>query len=1089
MAGNSPKKKASPLPIIAILAVLVGTAYVTRSPLESARPKAPVDLRHAVREEDKIEARLWQDPLRVALDHARSLHAKVEDSNTRPLCSSKHDVNDVREQIYSLTGGKDGDPALVHVLLVMIRGGITAEDHERRLRNRYAVHTALHSSGLVPEDTKHIQYFKLPWAEKEELKKGIQEGNVPKILKCDNENSNPLVVPFEWFRRGALSPITKIKWYDERRPENVLVVWLAESAFLYHPVIRLSQVIDALGQSNNNDAQIDVIGPSHSGTLRTMLSEIEPIHDSNFNNENYVKVDSILDGLKIYSPWSTVSPPLLVEDWHGQDPNGDSITEIYRVIPKRFASIGIEFSRMIGTDDLLAMHLIQELRRRGVDVIGKKGHVALITEWDTFYGKAFPLTFARMMESIDPKLPYKDPNWFEYAMKLKQKDNFGEGYFKENLHIFSYFQGIDGRLTGSETSTGQTSNEDGESELTLTKSPELPMGRSQLDYIRQLARKLDDEYEVKAFGVVGTDVYDKQLLIHALREELGCVIVFTLDLDTRMLHSGQCKWTRNVIVASHYGLELNKKYQGVKYDYAERSVPPFRDNYQTSLYFTCRKALGLSSHTGESKFDISWEQMIKAITHPRLFEIGRECVVDLSVGDGDIHPPRPKIEFSSVLMFNLAWIFAAVAFCILLLAYISTDVRKVMDAVNKMGQGRIGFVAKLFFVFVVLFVIIVIIDNNRPEGESFSLSDGVSIWPGEALRLIVGILSICFIAKSLKDLRDKEVSLCKEFLFKKHEEMPTVSFLRWYKSNKAFKVSKKRRFFGLFDFIKSWLIFYSRIDIHGLKIKKHRVNAERLWKLYLIRGGICNRFHRLIPMVLTYILLATTLMLMLGFPHTPYRGTVSFLADKLLLIFSVISLIILIFFVVDATTLSLKFIRSLKEPVTGWPKRLVDRFKDDETTGPGGARSLKETDGLAEWLDMKFIASHTETVGKLIYYPFIVLLLMFLSRIRCFDNWDFPISLIIIFLVNFTYALLCAMMLRHEAEKARRLALDRLQRKLVEATCAGLEKRSRQLGTMIEEIKSLQRGAFSSFLENPVMHVLVGSGGAGLLALLKLPLF
>lgn len=111
---------------------------------------------------------------------------------------------------------------------------------------------------------------------------------------------------------------------------------------------------------------------------------------------------------------------------------------------------------------------------------------------------------------------------------------------------------------------------------------------------------MDDEHEVKAFGVVGTDVYDKLLLLQALREQLGDVILFTIDLDARMMHHEQFEWTRNIIVASNYGLELNDHYQRAVYQEKKGTLPAFRDNYQTALFFACRTALGLRARAGYS---------------------------------------------------------------------------------------------------------------------------------------------------------------------------------------------------------------------------------------------------------------------------------------------------------------------------------------------------------------------------------------------------------------------------------------------------------------------------------------------------------
>ena len=67
-----------------------------------------------------------------------------------------------------------------------------------------------------------------------------------------------------------------------------------------------------------------------------------------------------------------------------------------------------------------------------------------------------------------------------------------------------------------------------------------------------------NEGEIKAIGVVGTDFYDKYLVLQALRQRFPDVIFFTTDLDARFLHPDNFKWTRNLIVASNFGLSLRK---------------------------------------------------------------------------------------------------------------------------------------------------------------------------------------------------------------------------------------------------------------------------------------------------------------------------------------------------------------------------------------------------------------------------------------------------------------------------------------------------------------------------------------------------
>jgi hypothetical protein len=115
---------------------------------------------------------------------------------------------------------------------------------------------------------------------------------------------------------------------------------------------------------------------------------------------------------------------------------------------------------------------------------------------------------------------------------------------------------------------------------------------------------------IHAIGVLGSDVYDKLLALQALRPRFPGAIFFTTDLDARLWHPNQLKWTRNMIVASSFGLELR--------DALQQDIPPFRDSYQTAQYLACLSALGVVSPA-----------VLKTIS-PRLFEIGRDGPIDLS---------------------------------------------------------------------------------------------------------------------------------------------------------------------------------------------------------------------------------------------------------------------------------------------------------------------------------------------------------------------------------------------------------------------------------------------------------------------------
>ena len=1180
MAANGSKKTASPLTIIAILAVLGGAYYASRTQLKSSRPAAPSGLTHIVSEKGKIDARLWQDPLKVACEHEKTLHGKeesrtdIENREIKPTpwlnherakyCEEKdedksnvngipaeHSLGQIKERIDSI-------PALVrqkspdvntplHIFLTMVRDGISAEDHERRLRNRYAMLTALHSSGLVPEDAMHIRYFRLPWIERNELEEKIANhkySRIPKIVEDCNYSSEPLIVPYEWFEKEELY-LSRISGpQEDTRPEHVLLVWLAESAFSHRPLTRLGQVIDALGPDDSNVVRIDMIGPSHSGTLRTMLSEVEEIYDSNddVNGPSFVDINGMLEGLTIFSPWSTASPALLVKEWpccDADDANHDSMSEIYEVIPNEFEKVGVKFLRMIGSDDLLAMELINELKLRGVDVFsedacGKEDHIALISEWDTFYGNAFPLTFATMMKSINPETsePY---SWNTYTSNLNQRKQSLAGNYPENLHTYSYIRGIDGRLPESKSSEGEKSNDNSadNSNLTFTKGLELPTGRSQLDYIRRLTQKLSDEYEyfsnnkLKAIGVVGSDVYDKLVLLQALREQFNDMIIFTIDIDARMMYHEQLKWTRNVIVASNYGLELPESYQSDRYQHREGNFSPFRDNYQTSLFLACQTALTLEPNNKKPFRDMEPKEVTGLFAHTRLFEIGRGRPVNLSVSGESkfkIHPPRVQWPGFKALLPQIALILLAIAFFIFFVVKISPGFNKIMHLMSIKRWDIHGFIAKALGVIVILSIVsffyVVIRDHYEETGEPFSLYSGVSIWPGVILRFIAVILGVSLLFRLVKQLQDSENDLCDKFKLKprkfkkkqKHVERVENIFswkslkrlfiwirlkssliwkslkscfsweslkscFSWKNLNKYFDWGMLNENLEILNRYCSWVLFLDWMP----QVKK-RVKAQKIWKDYLKDGKLSRRISRLVPMALLYILLSLWLIKIFGPPNTPFRGNVSFIVNNIVLVLSGVYMIILIFFVVDATYLCLGLAYPLIKINTKWPVKAMEEAKDDPDI---------EREDFAELLDVRFVTKLTEDIGKMIYWPFIVLAVMVAARFPYFDRWNFPVSLIIAYTIPSIYLIICAVVLQRTAKRVRAKALDYLNRQRFEARFGKKEnenkneKRALKLTHLITEIESIQEGAFRPFFENPVVHVLLGSGGAGLLALLK----
>ena len=167
--------------------------------------------------------------------------------------------------------------------------------------------------------------------------------------------------------------------------------------------------------------------------------------------------------------------------------------------------------RLAQTDDRLIEALLRELQSRmpgflecpeGVN--WNKGEVVLITESDTTYSRALVWQFYKSLQKHGCNPP---------------------------KFVYTYLRGLDGAEV---TSIGDKQNQYrvqsipsvGEAVETAMKHrfiSETSSGTSQFDYLRRLATRLrarERKGPILAVGVLGSDVYDKILVLQALRREL-----------------------------------------------------------------------------------------------------------------------------------------------------------------------------------------------------------------------------------------------------------------------------------------------------------------------------------------------------------------------------------------------------------------------------------------------------------------------------------------------------------------------------------------------------------------------------------------
>ncbi len=242
--------------------------------------------------------------------------------------------------------------------------------------------------------------------------------------------------------------------------------------------------------------------------------------------------------------------------------------------------------------------------------------------------------------------------WEQAAEKWgKEKETWEQ----EHFYRFSYLRGIDGRIAGEsqkEKSIGKDEKQRAEPNAIIDR----PAGRSQRDYLRRLANDIQSRDQqlknegkkgICAIGILGSDVYDKLMILRVLRQRFPKAIFFTTDLDASLLHPDEFKWTRNMLVASSFDLKIAdyQELQRVKTKDGDASnmlnilmtatkstIPQFRDVYQTSVYLSTLWAANKESEMKMKNLEgyRLFNRLFKKNLDPRVYEISRNGAVELT---------------------------------------------------------------------------------------------------------------------------------------------------------------------------------------------------------------------------------------------------------------------------------------------------------------------------------------------------------------------------------------------------------------------------------------------------------------------------
>lgn len=1082
--------------LAALFMALASLFMVNQTALNTERPSTEAVGNKASRAPQDVDTRLWQDPIQainVAIKNTNASTQKSNDNDARKNTNaSPAKSNDVEKNSLEITGvqkpiehsrdaiySEQTNASKIMLMAVMVSGAPTPEQHESRLRRRYALISALASKGYTPIDAEHIGYFKTTPFEQENKRdestvhgcdapNGEKPPNNPNNKTVSQDVELPETVPFEWFEQSNLNTAGES---NGSRPNKVLVLWVDDTRFSRDPMTKTIELFRRLAPEQQSLVSLKklecvVLGPNSSGHLKAMTTE------SN--------IDPMVKNIRFYSALATAADSEILK---GIEPEE---TNLPQYLKKKH---GIHLTRTIADDQKVIESLVGELKLRHISVDKERGtggekegdHVVLLSDWDTFYGRTIPITFEKIYEG-------------DTEGKCSALDS------DELVHCFKYVRGIDGILPGASNKNDTKSSAPLKPEFNnAPRALDRPDGMSQKDYLlRTVAeiRKLDIRLRQKpcfnptrrcgvaAIGVLGYDVYDKLMILQALRPFFPNKIFFTTGLSASYWSPTELPYTHNLIVASSFGLALNPKQQ--------KDIPPFRDSYQTAFFLSALMALDKTEHPQGSH---NWFKT------PRIFEIGRNGPVDLSDPANEscsenlsecanIHPPS-IMEFSDTsykTILKLA--LGGIGFILLYLA--SWRIRKWTNHIflRKKKEGALASrINWSVVVAILLSAILLLTFSFHPQlEEPWLWFDGISIWPSELLRLVALVLCFVFMHDARERIAKNETEAADQFRLHNTEQgTPDTETAN-----------------SLCARIHSWLEANSILSWRGTKnkpwMKAGEIEVSILWQKYHELGRWKSRRSRSLIWLFLFASFAFLSITLSGGLPVPARGNFAYYFDKILIMFSGLATLYLTMLVVDSAKLCSIFISHLEEARSTWPA-FTDNKGNDKYTQSAENWGL-DRKYTVYWLDIQFIALRTASIQKLIWYPVVPLLFLMMARSPIFDDWTHPPGLIVAVLVLLLYLLSCAFSLEHGAKNMRSKATEKLYEELkalrgnqvsdpkdeeLITPCikpASNPKTIDQLERMIKEIEGLKQGAFVPFFQQPwVEAVLALAGGAGGLTL------
>ena len=637
---------------------------------------------------------------------------------------------------------------------------------------------------------------------------------------------------------------------------------------------------------------------------------------------------------------------------------------------------------------------------------------------------------------------------------------------------YGYLRGVDGetaprRVFESETLSIRNTEPPRVAPYRRTALP-LPMlfgapaepayGVTQLDYMRRLsagiARVPLGGNPVAAVGVLGADVYDKSLIIQALREQLPGTTFFTTDLDARLLAPNANRWMRNLIVGSAHGLARGPCGRA-----------EFRDSYQTAFFHAV--SLALASQAASAP---------RPAPSPRLFEIGRVHAVDITRPYDDERIDCYGSDELESGPSHLASIFALIApmlglalFAILRWWYLGTTSSRIRRRYN-------GFLAIGASATAVLLAAATMYYRTR---EPWPLLEGVSSVP----MIAYGYTTIAYAIAIVVLARGRTSAAwhgAASLVPDDNLEIILDRFLRRMRRRRAAAVCRRIRRAGHFapravflgasgycrrflndTLVSTWMRDLSSDDENaGRTIRKVLFEFRKRSCIAARSMRIASRVFLVGAMSWAFIRSASNDQPLISY-WDEHIQTLVWLV--------VLAVYVAVFYCVDTVNMWKAVVRALGHyDVSGWKAR------DDEGLRNGLAIRVRRS--------MEALVRCTDFVEPVVVMPLVLMTMLVLSWSTLFEGWNWTGELIAFHVVFVGYIFTSVFLFQRQASRTRDSLLDRLDGERFRRAA----RERVEIEMEMKRIRNNRKGAFVPWVQHPVLQSLaVPVGGVTIIALLE----